>query len=389
MSAIEIAQELGPLRAQPPGSERALPLAAPETEAALVEIIRSAHGAGLKVLPVGTGSRLGGAFGCEADLLVSTRNLGGVVAYEPGDGTITALAGTRMSELAACVKEGGHRLTPDIPRPETATLGGVLADGLSGGDRLRFGPTRHHVLGMRVLMADGTITKTGGRLVKNVTGFELHRLYAGSAGSLCIILEASMRLFPAPLERSFGSLSCSSLEEALRLSAALSAAPLDPTTVALSRSTGGWLLSLTLDGRPERVTRERALATERAPSIQWTQGADADAAHVLRRDSAPAETDTPSLRISARPSKFQALLETIEVHDPTAHYLAHPTAGVLTVGLAEEAGLAQLVSMLREQGATVRVRGARDEGSKPHATAALEARLQRALDPEGLYCGRP
>ena len=389
MNAIETAQELGTLRVQLPGIERSLPLAAPETEAALVEIIRSAHGAGLKVLPVGTGSRLGGAFGCEADLLVSTRNLGGVVAYEPGDGTITALAGTRMSELAACVKEGGHRLTPDIPRPETATLGGVLADGLSGGDRLRFGPTRHHVLGMRVLMADGTITKTGGRLVKNVTGFELHRLYAGSAGSLCIILEASMRLFPAPLERSFGSLSCSSLEEALRLSTALSAAPLDPTTATLSRSNGGWLLSLTLDGRPERVTRERALATERAPSIQWTQGADADAAHILRRDSSPAETDTPSLRISARPSKFQALLEAIESHDPAARSLAHPTAGALTVGLTEEAGLTQLVSLLREQGATVRVRGAKDEGSSPRPTAALEARLQRALDPEGLYCGRP
>jgi hypothetical protein len=204
-----------------------------------------------------------------------------------------------------------------------------------------------------------------------------------------MILEASMRLFPAPLERSYGSLSCSSLEEALRLSAALSAAPLDPTMVTLSRSKGGWLLSLTLDGRPERVTRERALATERAPSIQWTQGAAADAAHILRRDSSPAETGTPSLRISARPSKFQALLEAIESHDPTARYLAHPTAGALTVGLTEEAGLTQLVSLLREQRATVRVRGARDESSKPRPTAALEARLQRALDPVGLYCGRP
>ena len=389
MSTTEIAQELGSLRAQLPGHTRALPLAAPETEAALVDIIRSAHHAALKVLPIGTGSRLGGAFGCDADLLISTRNLSGVIAYEPGDGTITALAGTRMSELAACVKEGGHRLTPDIPRPETATLGGVLADGFSGGDRLRFGPTRHHVLGMRVLMSDGTITKSGGRLVKNVTGFELHRLYAGSAGSLCIILEASMRLFPAPLERSFGSLTCSSLQEALRLSTALSAAPLDPTTVSLSAFKDGWLLSLTLDGRPERVTRERALATERAPDLEWTQGPEAEAAHIQRRDSAPAEADAVLLRIGARPSRVQSLLEAIEALAPGSRYLAHPTAGALTLELTDELEPTSLVRSLREMGAAVRVRGANDESSKPRNTAGLESRLQRALDPEDLFCGRP
>ena len=389
MSSIKIAEELGPLRASIPGRETPLPLASPESESELRELIIRAGSAGLKVLPVGAGSRLGGAFECDADLLISTDKLSGVIAYEPGDGTITALAGTRMSELAARAREGGHRLTPDVPRPETATLGGVLADGLSGGDRLRFGPTKHHVLGMRVLMADGTITKTGGRLVKNVTGFDLHRLYAGSAGSLCVILEATMRLFPAPEERAFGQLSSTSLEGALELAAALSAPPLEPTDVSLSRSDNSWLLTLTLDGRAERVIRERALATERAPDLSWTQGAEAEAAHVQRRDSAPVEAGAVLLRVGARASRFQALLKAIEAQVPRSRYLAHPTAGALTLELPDVCEPTPLISSLREMGATVRVRGASDPSSRPRNTAALESRLQRALDPEDLFCGRP
>jgi len=195
MSAHELAGRLGTLRSRLADAE--IPMAAPETEEELIDLVREAREGGLKVLPIGNGTRLGGVHGCGADLLLSTRKLTGVVAYEPGDGTVTARAGTLMSELAEAISLGGHRLTPDVPRPAEATLGGVLADSWSGGDRLRFGPTRHHVLGLRVLSSDGVVTKTGGRLVKNVTGFELHRLYAGSGGGLCLILEASLRLFAA------------------------------------------------------------------------------------------------------------------------------------------------------------------------------------------------
>jgi glycolate oxidase FAD binding subunit len=388
VSKQELAQRLGPLRAKLPGRAEPLPLASPESEPELAQIISTAHDAGLKVLAVGAGSRLGGSYGCQADLLVSTRKLSGVVAYEPGDGTITALAGTLMSELAACARAGGHRLTPDIPRPETATLGGVLADGLSGGDRLRFGPTRHHVLGMRVLLADGTITKTGGRLVKNVTGFEMHRLYAGSAGSLCIILEATMRLFPAPAERAFGTIRCGSLEEALHLSAALSAPPLEPTAITLSKLNQEWSLSVTLDGRSERVNRERSIAEERAPRAEWSLGAEADAAYVNTRDSSPEEGDTASLRVSVRPSRLHTILKLVLAHAPTARLLAHPAVGTLELSLDEASEHSNLVTELREASATVRVRGASDDAA-PRKTAALEARLQQALDPEDVFCGRP
>jgi len=384
-----LAEQLGPLRGSLPGVEGEVPMAAPETEEALIKLIDDARTGGLKVLPVGNGSRLGGVFGAEADLLISTRALTGVVAYEPGDGTITARAGTKMSELARAVAAGGHRLTPDVPRPDEATLGGVIADGWSGGDRLRFGPTRHHVLGMRVLSSDGEVTKTGGRLVKNVTGFELHRLYAGSGGGLCLILEATLRLFAAPARRACASFSCDSLESALALSHQLSEPPLDPTAVVLCPADFGWRLTATFDGRAERVTRERALLDERAPGAAWSLDEEALAVHVAARDSSPEEGEAPTLRISTRPTRTRSVIEALLGHCPGARLVTHPLAGTVEAGLDSETELDALSSDLRHLGATVRVRGAADESAHPRATLALEERLRDAIDPHHLFCGRP
>jgi len=131
-----------------------------------------------------------------ADWILSTRRLVGIVAYEPGDGTLTARAGTTFAALDEATERGGHVVTPDVAYPARATLGGAVGEGRSGFDRLRYGPTRHHVLGVRALLADGTFAKSGGQLVKNVTGYDLHRLYCGSRGSLCALVEVSLRLFP-------------------------------------------------------------------------------------------------------------------------------------------------------------------------------------------------
>ena len=294
-----------------------------------------------------------------------------------------------MSELGDAVAAGGHRLTPDVPRPRAATLGGVVADGWSGGDRLRFGPTRHHVLGMRVLSSDAQVTKTGGRLVKNVTGFELHRLYAGSGGSLCLILEATLRLFAAPAARSCASYSCDSLEAAIAVCDHLSLPPVEPTAVTLRPDGGAWTLIATFDGRAERVTRERALVEERAPGAAWSEGEEALAVHVTARDSSPGEGETPSLRISTRPTRMQSAIQALCGHAPESRFLAHPSAGTLEASVDTQTELDALVSDLRHLGASVRVRGAADEGAHPRATLALEERLKDAVDPQHLFCGRP
>ena len=381
-----LAERLGPLRGRIPGVETELPLAAPESEEALVELVNEARGGGLRLLPIGNGSRLGAVYRAQADLLVSTRALSGVVAYEPGDGTVTALAGTKMNELAGAVAAGGHRLTPDVPRPEEATLGGVIADGFSGSDRLRFGPTRHHVLGMRVLSSDGEVTRTGGRLVKNVTGFELHRLYAGSGGGLCLILEASLRLFPAPAARACATFTCDSLEAAFAISELLGAPPLEPTAVSLSPGDGAWTLTVTLDGREERVMRERALVDERVSGAAWCVGAEADSLHATCRDATPREGAAPSLRISARPSRAREVIEVLLRHSLEATLHAQPLVGTIEAVPGAGTDLDELCADIRGLGASVRLRGATEQGARP--TETLEARLKAAIDPHDLFCGR-
>jgi len=189
------------------------PLASPREEAALGRLIAGLADepalAGAGLVPVGRGRQLAwcrpGA--ASESLQLSMRALlgdpagSGVVEYVPGDGTLTALAGADMDVLRATVAEGGHRLTPAIAGG--ATLGGVLASGRSGLDRHGLGPTSHHVLGMRMIDGRGRHLRSGGRLVKNVTGFDLHRLHVGARGILGPILEASLRLMPAPEQEQY------------------------------------------------------------------------------------------------------------------------------------------------------------------------------------------
>lgn len=183
-----------------------LPQVAPGSEAQLVELVQRAAAERVRLVPLGAGLHLWTApwpaGSPRPDLAVSLRRLSAIVAHEPGDGTLTALAGTPLETLEAAAGAAGQHLTPALgPRFREATLGGTLAAGQSGWDRLRYGPARHHVLGARLLLADGKVVQSGGRLVKNVTGYDLHRLFVGSQGTLGILLEASLRLFPRPKAR--------------------------------------------------------------------------------------------------------------------------------------------------------------------------------------------
>jgi glycolate oxidase FAD binding subunit len=122
---------------------------------------------------------------------------GGVVAYEPDDLTITVGAGLSFADLDAVLREHGQECALD-PRDGAATIGGVLACGLSGPRRLRHGPVRDHVLEVRFVTADGRLVKGGGPTVKNVTGYDLPRLLVGSLGTLGVLAQVTLRCRPRP-----------------------------------------------------------------------------------------------------------------------------------------------------------------------------------------------
>ncbi len=179
----------------------ALPLVhvMPRTREEVAEIVRAAARDGFVIVPVGgnTSPRVGPA-DPRVTCLLSTEYLDRVVAHEVGDLTLTVECGAGLASLNDGLRKHRQFVAMDPPDPERATIGGIIAAASDGPLASRFGHVRDQVLGLVVVGADGRVTKCGGRVVKNVTGYDLCRLYTGSRGALAIILEATVRLRPTP-----------------------------------------------------------------------------------------------------------------------------------------------------------------------------------------------
>jgi glycolate oxidase FAD binding subunit len=269
----------------------------------------------------------------------------GIVAYEPADMTVTVGAGTPYAELDALLADHGQECALD-PRSHDATVGGLLACGLSGVRRLRCGPVRDHVLQVRVALADGRMVKGGGPTVKNVTGYDLPRLFVGSFGTLGVITEVTLRCRPRPACAQWYAFADGS--SVYRPSARL------------------W------DGTHERVLLEGSRADVAA------QGERGQAL-----DDAPALPDGPHRgRISVPPARVVALTREL---DPRVRWCAELGVGTIHVAGDDADALhgARAVAaahggwLLREQG------GAHDDdgfGTRV-PNAAIMQRIKRAFDP--------
>jgi glycolate oxidase FAD binding subunit len=172
-------------------------IAAPSTAEEVAELLAQATEYRLKVLVWGGGSHQGYGYRFEPDVVISTSRLNRIIVWEPDDLTLVAEAGATVADLEARVDTRGQTaMLPEVAG--AATLGGVLATGLSGYRRGRFGPTRDRILETTIVTGDGRVIRAGGRVVKNVTGYDLPRLVVGSFGSLGIIVSACLKLWPQP-----------------------------------------------------------------------------------------------------------------------------------------------------------------------------------------------
>jgi FAD/FMN-containing dehydrogenase len=135
------------------------------------------------------------------DIAIQMSAFDKIVDYDPEDMTITAECGATLASLAAALAARGQELPIEGGETGRATLGGALAANSSGARRLRFGSPRDRVLGASFALSDGTIARTGGRVVKNVAGYGIHRLLCGSRGALAALVQASLKLVPAPEAR--------------------------------------------------------------------------------------------------------------------------------------------------------------------------------------------
>jgi glycolate oxidase FAD binding subunit len=210
------------------------------------------------VVPVG--ARTQWEVGGDAPAGVEVRAPVGVVTYDPADLTVTLGAGTAVGQLAAVLGDAGQECPLD-PCDDDATVGGVLAVGLSGLRRLAYGPLRNRVLEVRFVTADGRVVRGGGPTVKNVTGYDIPRLLVGSFGTIGVLTQVILRCQPRPLLAAWSG--SADDPDAVRRRC------FRPACVAWN----GRETRVLLEGHPADVAaQERAAGLERGDAAPWPEG---------------------------------------------------------------------------------------------------------------------
>ena len=199
------------------------------------------------------------------DLVIETTALRGIVAHVPADLTVTVAAGTRVADLRATLAQAGQFLPLDPPHGATATIGGVVAANSTGFWRARYGGVRDQLIGTTTALADGTLARAGGRVVKNVAGYDVNKLLIGSLGTLGVIVECTFKILPLP-KASAGLLASFAVG-----SAAFAAADVVARTparaaalVVESTARDSWRCLVLAQGDPSAVERTLAIAADAA-----------------------------------------------------------------------------------------------------------------------------
>jgi glycolate oxidase FAD binding subunit len=286
------------------------PVLTPQSEQELADLVRA--GTPLQVIGSGTkrhhGPALPGDF-----RTAGLRKLNKITAYEPGDLVVTVQAGTRLTELQAELAKRNQWLPLDPPYAE-ATIGGILATNSSGPRRYGYGTIRDHLLGTRSVGADGVVTRSGGRVVKNVTGFDLHKLHVGAFGSLGIVTEASFKLRPRSETSAAFVFPCASVEEAHALLLRVYDSKLRPVALEaldgrLKHIIDGAALAIVgVEGTRPVIDRHYRELREMAPKLGYMEGERADPLWNALRKLPEALKDYVRIRIGAKPHDLRRLL---------------------------------------------------------------------------------
>ena len=253
----------------------------------------------------------GGSDG-NADLIVSTARLNQIIEHEPADLIAVAQAGVKLTDFNSKLSENGQWLPLDPPDDGRATLGGVVANGLGGAQQFGYGRPRGMVIGMKVVLADGSLIRTGGRVVKNVAGYDLSKLFTGSRGSLGIITELNFKLRPRP-EREATVVIPGVALDLLKKARDIVAARLFPVAVEILSPAFAKLIGLSAD---EPVLLVRFAGNEVGVKYQIEQVRGeviADDEWIWRSIAAASLGHTASVLPSSLPALIPALIKDIDV----------------------------------------------------------------------------
>jgi glycolate oxidase FAD binding subunit len=384
---------------------------APASEPTLAAVIASAAAAREPLLVRGNGTKDAMLRPVQAAHSVSLANHRGIVFYSPNELVIRACAGTPMPELEAAVAERGQHLIAEPPDLTTLfgatapqTLGGVVAANLSGPRRVAWGAMRDHVLGVRAVNGLGEVIRSGGRVLKNVTGLDLCKLLTGSHGTLAVITEVTLKVLPAPEAVGTVILPAADADVAVAALAACLGSPYGvsgaawlpeeaaarvgfPTATAFARIED---FASSVAYRTDRLRRELA--------VMGAAGLLDDAASrrlwCAIRDAVPlgAAASDAIWRVSVRPSAGPAVVRALRASFDARLFLDWGGGLVWIAGPAEEAAHRAVEQAAIASGGTwMLLRGPEPLRAavsvippEPPALAAITRRVKAALDPHGI-----
>ncbi len=254
------------------------------------ELMRWANKTRIPIIPIGNGSKLGiGNPPSRVDVVLSIIKLNHVIEYEPDNLTITVQPGMFLTAFQESLGEKGQFLPLDPPYRDFGTIGGTVASNMSGALRFKYGTARDLVIGIRVVQPDGTLIKGGGKVVKNVAGYDLSKLYVGSYGTLGTIVELTLRLQPLPEDFQFVLAKFASVEDALDTGHQIASSQLVPTVVTAATSLPAAMIEescliIAADGHPETVAWQKQrfediCRSNGALHIESYEGASREALH--------------------------------------------------------------------------------------------------------------
>jgi glycolate oxidase FAD binding subunit len=249
------------------GSER------PASAEELARLLGEATADGLAVIPVGGGRALGmGDPPARFDIALETARLDRIVEFSPHDLTVTVEAGMTLEALQAELAKANQFLPLDPFGGPGHSIGGLLATGWSGPLRLRYGTARDFLVGLQVALPDGKLARSGGRVVKNVSGYDLNKLHLGALGTLGVIVEASFKLFPSPLFEATVRRPAVRFDEAWAEAERALGLKMPPVALELVSEDGGYSLVGRLAGSEAGVRRILGeLGWAKAPSTFWEE----------------------------------------------------------------------------------------------------------------------
>ncbi|NHD18670.1 MULTISPECIES: FAD-binding oxidoreductase [Actinopolyspora] len=337
--------------------------------------LRVAAEHGMSVVPRGGGSKLDRGESPErADLLLDLSAADEVVEHAAGDLVVRAKAGTPLREVQRTVSGAGQQLSLEDPHP-TATIGGMIATRSAGPCRYLHGGVRDLIIGITVVCADGTVASSGGKVVKNVAGYDLGKLFTGSYGTLGVVTEAIFRLHPLAEERRWVAVTLPDPRAAAEAARLLRVSRAMPTAVELDRPAGQGPITVCaeLEGR-SGVTRERAAELARSLGEELGRTCEVSGTAPEWWGRPPGEPGASTgIRMASRPADLAELLEGAgRVEEETG--VALPLRG--SAGLAVlDAGVADGSS---DESVAALVEGIRSR------TTALDGHTTVSWAPEGV-----